>query len=337
MMIDKQKWLNKIKENRNESMPILTFPGIQALGITVNDLVNSATLQAQVMAHIAKTYPMSAALSMMDLSVEAEEFGAKIRFFPMEVPTVIGAVINSPMDAMTLMVPQLGNKRTKTYVEGVRLAKTLIKDKPVFAGVIGPFSLAGRLMDMTEIMVNSIMDPDMVHVTLEKATAFIQRYILAFKTAGADGIILAEPAAGLLSPEICEKFSSYYIRKIKAAVSDSDFLFIYHNCGNVVPLKDTILSIDADVYHFGDHIDLEDMLKIFPKDKLIMGNISPAMLLKKQDPEQIKIQVRALLERLSPYDNFIISSGCDIPPATPLENLDAYFEAIDEFYSNNRK
>lgn len=333
-MNNKQSWLQKIRENKSVTLPILTFPGIQMLGITVNELVNSATLQATVMEQVAKRYPLSAALSMMDLSVEAEEFGAKIRFFPMEVPTVVEAVIKSPEDAEALIVPKLGNKRTLTYVEGVRLAKTRIKDKPVFAGVIGPFSLAGRLMDMTEIMVNCYVDPDMVHVTLKKAAAFIQQYILAFKAAGADGIIMAEPAAGLLSPEICETFSSQYIREIKQAVTDEDFVFIYHNCGNVVPLRESILSIDADVYHFGDHIDLEDILKVFPKDKLVMGNISPAMLLKKQNPDIVKTKVRELLTRLSPYDNFIISSGCDIPPATPLENLDAYFAAITEFYAN---
>jgi uroporphyrinogen decarboxylase len=332
-MTTKQLWIKKIHENKMETMPILTFPGIQSLGVTVNELVNSSRLQAEVMVHIAKTYPMSAALSMMDLSVEAEEFGAKIRFFPMDVPTVIGAVVKNHQDAVELQVPSLGNKRTLTYVEGVRLAKTMIKDKPVLAGVIGPFSLAGRLMDMTEVMVNCYVDPEMVHLTLDKASAFIAKYIAAYKAAGADGIIMAEPAAGLLSPEICEEFSSAYIRKIKADVLDDNFIFIYHNCGNVVPLQKTILSLDADLYHFGDHIDLEEMLKAFPSDKPIMGNISPAMLLKKQAPEMIKAKVRDLLIRLSPYDNFLISSGCDIPPATPLENLDAYFQAITEFYT----
>lgn len=32
------------------------------------------------------------------------------------------------------------------------------------------------------------------------------------------------------------------------------------------------------------------------------------------------------------YKNFVISSGCDIPPATPWENIDAFFEAVNEFY-----
>ena len=40
---------------------------------------------------------------------------------------------------------------------------------------------------------------------------------------------------------------------------------------------------------------------------------------------------KALLERCSKYPNFVISSGCDIPPATSLANLDAFCKAVQEF------
>ncbi len=334
-MINKQAWLDKIKQEKHLSMPVLTFPAVQMLGISVNELVNSAHLQAESMSLIAKKYPISAALSMMDLSVEAEEFGSPVRYFDMDIPTVTDSIIKSSKDAFSLQVPSLGNKRTLLYVEGVKEAKTLIKDIPVLAGVIGPFSLSGRLMDMTEVMVNCYMDPEMVHETLKKASEFITKYILAFKEAGADGVIMAEPAAGLLSPKICEEFSSKYIKEIVNQVSDDSFIFVYHNCGNVVPLADTILSIHADIYHFGDAIDIEDILKVFPKDKLVMGNISPSHVFRKLKPKKVAEETEKLLSRCDKYDNFLISSGCDIPPLTPLENIDAYFQAINKHYNIN--
>jgi len=40
---------------------------------------------------------------------------------------------------------------------------------------------------------------------------------------------------------------------------------------------------------------------------------------------------RALLEATRPYKNFVISSGCDIPPSSPLANLNAFFRAVGEF------
>jgi len=336
IMLNKRDWLDKIKADKKNTMPILTFPAVQILGITVRQLVSSSDLQAQVMKAIAQKYPVSAVLSMMDLSVEAEEFGATIRYFDMDVPTVTGHIIKSLEDVRKLDVPLLGGKRTIQYVEGIRKAKELISDKPLFAGVIGPFSLAGRLMDMTEIMVNCYLDPEMVHATLAKASEFILKYIKAFKAAGADGVVLAEPAAGLLSPDICEEFSSNYIRKIVEETADDTFVFVYHNCGNTVPLYKTIASINADIYHFGDAIELEEMLKVFPDDKIVMGNISPARVIRNLEPKKIKEEVFSLLNKCSKYENFLISTGCDIPPLTPLENIDAYFSAISEYYDTDK-
>ncbi|MBR5120381.1 MAG: methyltransferase, partial [Clostridia bacterium] len=39
-----------------------------------------------------------------------------------------------------------------------------------------------------------------------------------------------------------------------------------------------------------------------------------------------------LLQKCSTYPNFVLSSGCDIPPKTPWENLDAFFAAAEDFY-----
>lgn len=70
----------------------------------------------------------------------------------------------------------------------------------MFAGVIGPFSLAARLLDVTEIMIYCYEEPDMVHVLLEKATQFITEYCKAYKEAGANGVVIAEPVAGCSRP-----------------------------------------------------------------------------------------------------------------------------------------
>ena len=40
---------------------------------------------------------------------------------------------------------------------------------------------------------------------------------------------------------------------------------------------------------------------------------------------------RALLEATSCHKNFFVSSGDDIPPGSPLANLNAFFRAVAEF------
>lgn len=324
--------IQKMLLNKAITMPILTFPAVQLLNISVKELVSNAEKQANAMKILADRYPMSVSLSMMDLSVEAEAFGADVRFFEMDIPTITGTLLKNDADIADLKIPSVGTKRTANYIEGIRLAKKLIKDRPIFAGCIGPFSLAGRLLDMTEIMVDCYLEPKRVHNLLEKTTQFIINYINGFKHAGADGIILAEPAAGLLSPDLCAEFSSVYVKRIADAVKSADFVFCYHNCGNTVPLYQSIAGIDADMYHFGNAIDIEDQLKQMPKGKIILGNLSPTEVFRKGTPDSVRKAVTELLSRCQKYPNFLLSSGCDIPPMTPLRNIDAYFQAVSDFY-----
>jgi uroporphyrinogen decarboxylase len=39
-----------------------------------------------------------------------------------------------------------------------------------------------------------------------------------------------------------------------------------------------------------------------------------------------------VLNKCAHHPNFILSSGCDIPPASLIENTDAFFAAAREFY-----
>lgn len=330
-----QAWLKEqMAADKRRAMPILSFPSIQLMGITVKDLIADSDVQAQGMYKIAQRCPTAAAVSMMDLSVEAECFGSQIRFSDDEVPTVIGSVVETPEDAEALKVPAFGAGRTGLYVEAISKALKLITDRPIFAGVIGPFSLTGRLMDMTQVMINCYEEPEMVHATLEKATEFLLNYVKAYKAIGAHGVVIAEPAAGLLSPDFCGEFSSPYVKKIVDAVQDEEFIVIYHNCGDAVNrMVPQILETGAAAYHFGNAVSMEEMLQQMPGDVLTMGNVDPVSAIRNGTPEKVRQDTLAIMEACCKYPNFLISSGCDIPPAAPWANIDAFFAAVEEFYN----
>lgn len=327
------EWMqNYISDPVKKAMPILSFPGIQIIGHTVEELVRSGDLQAECMKAIADRFDTGAAFSLMDLSVEAEAFGSPVHYSEDDVPTVHAALVHDEEEAEALRVPAVGEGRTGECVKGIQKAAELITDRPVLAGIIGPYSLAGRLLDMTEIMILCYEEPEMVETVLEKATEFLIEYAKAFKAAGANGVAMAEPAAGLLSPSLIDEFSTPYVQRIREAVEDEEFLVMYHNCGNVEPLAENICKIDAAAYSFGNAIDIEKMLKVLPQDRPVLGNIDPAGTIRSGTPEQIRKETLELLERCGKYPNFVIASGCDIPPMSPLENIQAFFDAVQEFY-----
>ena len=329
-----KQWLtDMIGEGRKIPLPILSFPSVSLMEITVRELISDSDRQAEGMKLVAERVNAAAAVSLMDLSVEAECFGATIRISDDEVPTVVGRLIHDEDEANALEVPAVGAARSGLYVDSIRKAVELITDRPVLAGIIGPFSLAARLLDVTEIMMDCYDEPDMVHIVLEKCTAFLIEYAKAYKAAGANGIMMAEPVSGLLSPALEEEFSSPYVKQIVDAVRDENFAVIYHNCGdNVLRMTESILSTGADAYHFGNSIDMADMMAKMPSDVVVMGNVDPAGVLRQGTPETVRAATLEVMSKCCSYPNFVISSGCDIPPATPWTNLEAFFAAAEEYY-----
>ena len=335
MKYDMKLWLESLKgSHKKKPLPSLSVPCVSLLGVSVRELISDSELQARGMKAVADRTDAAASVSFMDLSLEAECFGATVVVSDDEVPTVKGRMINDADEAEALEVPSVDSGRAPIYIDAIKRATELIGDRPVLAGMIGPFSLAARLLDVSEIMMDCYDDPDMVHTVLEKVTSFLCEYAKAYKAAGANGIVMAEPVAGLLSPMLEEEFSSPYVKQIVEAVQSENFAVIYHNCGDNVPkMLDSILTTGAAAYHFGNAVDMErDIIAHVPSDVLVMGNIDPAGVLRLGTPDKVKEETLALLEKCSKYENFLLSSGCDIPPMTPWENIDAFFAATNDYY-----
>lgn len=329
-----RKWLSDVMENDiKKAMPILSFPCVQLQNISVKELISSSDRQAEGMKAVADRVDSLASVSFMDLSLEAEAFGAEIKVADDEVPTVTGVLVKNMEDAENLKVPGMDSGRLSIYIDGLKKAMELITDRPVLAGVIGPFSLAGRLVDVSTAMKYCKRQPELLHTVLRKATDFLIEYIKEYKKIGANGIAMAEPLAGLLSPRFAKEFSEPYVREIAEAVKEEDFIIVYHNCGNAtIAQVDSIAATGCDAYHFGNAIDLKEMLEKFPADKPVMGNIDPASQFTSGTPESMEKATRELLERCSVHKNFIPSSGCDIPPVANWDNIDMFFETVKKFY-----
>lgn len=325
--MNERNWLARLASEK-KPLPLLSFPGIHFLGdVNVRQLVCDSDLQARCVKAVADRVDAAAAVSFMDLSVEAEAFGARVLFFDDDVPAVCGSLVSDEAESQALPVPVVGAGRTGVYIDAIRMAKERITDRPVLAGAIGPFSLAGRLVDVSEAMYLCYDEPELLHTLLDKCAAFSIDYIRALRDAGADGVVLAEPLAGLISPDQEREFSAPYVRRIVRAVQEEAFPVIYHNCGNYAYLMtDSIRENGCMAYHFGDSVDLKQMLDRIGPDRLILGNISPSAQFRNGTPETMAQAVRELLEACGGYENFIPSSGCDVPPGSPWENIEAFFE-----------
>lgn len=77
--------------------------------------------------------------------------------------------------------------------------------------------------------------------------------------------------------------------------------------------------------------DIGKILSRAPKDILIMGNLRALDFVEKS-PGDIALSTRGLLEKFGMFENYAISSGCDIPLNALWENIDAFCGAVRQYY-----
>jgi len=324
-----RQWVADVIRRKDvTALPVMTHPGIEQNGNTVRQAVSDGRVHYEAVMTLTKRFPSVAAATIMDLTTEAEAFGAEIAFSDIAVPAVSSRLLPDVDSIYQLQVPSLSAGRIPAYLKANLLAAKAIQDRPLLAGCIGPFSLAGRLYDMSEIMVLIYEHPEAAHVLLTKCTDFIEKYCLALKATGANGVMMAEPAAGLMSNDDCKQFSSQYVRRIVNRVQDDDFIVVLHNCGNTGHCTEAMVATGAAAYHFGNKCRMEEVIRDVPPTALAMGNIDPVSVFKDGTPDEMRHAVTELLEKMKAYPNFVLSSGCDTPPHTPMANVDAFFEAL---------
>jgi uroporphyrinogen decarboxylase len=139
---------------------------------------------------------------------------------------------------------------------------------------------------------------------------------------------MAEPAAGLLSPRGMSAYSSAYIKRIATNVDGDSFTILLHNCAAKVLHLPAMLETGLKAFHFGAPMDLATALTKVAPDVVLCGNLDPTAVFVQLPPAEVATRTADLLARTAAHRNFVISSGCDVPPAAPLTSLDAFYAAV---------
>jgi len=316
------------------AMPIGVYAGMEIIGATVKEVVTDPKKQMDAITALHARFHTQMMLTAMDLSAEAELFGCQIRMSDDEIPTVVGRALTSEKLIDALPLPVAGNGRTAVHLQTAQKLVALETGVPVLGGLIGPFSLASRLYGVRETLELSVTNPGLLETLLEKVTEFLIHYVTAFRNLGADGVIMAEPSAGLLSPRGLGRFSSMYVKKIVEATQSQQFTLVLHNCGAKIIHLPSLLEAGAEIYHFGAQMDMAMALEKVDNQVILSGNLDPVRVFYDGNPAQVAAETQNLLKSTSGFRNFILSSGCDIPPGAPIENLDAFYAAASEFHED---
>lgn len=103
-----------------------------------------------------------------------------------------------------------------------------------------------------------------------------------------------------------------------------------HMCGKADHLLE-IFRDDLQIHEFqgfGYQVDLDRVAEVMGGRVVLIGNVNP-MLVHTGTPEQVREATRRVIEKLAHFRGLIIQDGSNIPPGTPLENINAMTEAAE--------
>lgn len=314
------------------AMPLCVYSGLEITGESIEDMISVPGSQFKAIMALQDRYRTPVLLTAIDTTAEAEAYGCEVKFSAREAPSIVGRLVTTAADVAALADPVPGDARTRVPIETAwRLTAEVGESVPVLGTMLGPFALATRLFGLNEAIAATATEPETIETLLDNVTGFLCRYALEFRETGAWGIVVAEAAAGRLSSEGLARFSTHFVKRIVKAVKTPDFSVIVHNCRASIDHLDAITASGASIYHFGAGMDIVAALAKVGPEIVLSGNIDAKKIFLKGTPQIAGDATRALLEATRPYKNFIISSGCDIPPGAPLANLNTFFRAVSDF------
>lgn len=334
-------------QNRLMAAPLAGYPGTQLTGTKIVDAIKHADLQAETLITMQERFGFDVIFPFMDLSVEAEALGLEIEYHENGSPDVREHPVASTEDLEKFHVPDpAADGRMKVFTDTIRLVKAHTRaatgteevtsaeaaatgtEEVLTAGYVSsPFTLAGLLMGAENIAINTLMDPEFCHACIDFATSCIIPYAKAQQEAGADSVVLLDPTAVLLSPDLYDTFVKPYVEKVTEVL---DIPVILHVCGQTTPIMKNLASTRVDALSLDSDVNLPGIMPLIPEDMLIIGNINPVGTMLYADAEGVRSETRNLIEKMRRHRNFILSSGCDLPANTPLENIEAFMQAAHE-------
>lgn len=216
----------------------------------------------------------------------------------------------------------LSRGRIPELLKAVRiLKKELGNEALVVAGIIGPFTIAGSLIDTVPLLKATFKAPDKIRPFLAVGAKAAIALGKALVDAGADIISCEDMTASpeLIAPKTYRDIEMEYTTEVFDAISVPKIL---HICGNVDSIVEWMGQTHAEILSLEPKADVALARKKCGSGIVFMGGVDTATTLFMKDADTVRAGCEESIEK----GIQILAPGCAVAPGTPLENLLAMVE-----------
>ncbi|MHB9948184.1 methylcobamide--CoM methyltransferase [Clostridium botulinum] len=302
------------------------------IGVTARDYYHSAQLMADLEIALFKRLRHDGVSISTSLRGVAEAMGSKVGYPEYGISYLIEPAINSIDEIESLkVIDPLKDGNLPTLLEAIKLTRDALMDEvDVGAAMSGPFSVAASVVGTENLLKWMIKYPKKVHTLMDIVAESNNRYIEEVAKLGVS-IGFADPVSStsLISPKQFREFSLPALRKninkIKEKTGGAPGI---HICGKSKELWEDVVNAGISNFSIDNAEDLEEAKNIMGDRVVITGNVPPVDIVYRGNKEAIFKSVKECIKKgHDSKKGYILSTGCQIPMHTPIENIEMFMEA----------
>ena len=295
------------------------------------EICKNPQLAAEVTITAAKILGVDAAIIFADLLLPLEVMGLPFHFSAGEGP-IIERPLRTSDDIHRLRTDSAGDLG---YVaEAVRMVSRHFGPKLPVIGFCGaPFTLASYMIEgggsrhyvNTKTLMYS--NPQAWDELLHKLVLVTSAYATAQVLAGADVIQVFDSWVGCLSVADYRQYVLPRTTELIKGLKSSGAPVIYFGT-DTTTLLSSMKETGAEVIGLDWRIPLDEGWKRLGNAGAVQGNLDPVLLF--ADWKQVKLRARQILDQAGGRPGHIFNLGHGILPETPVENVKALAEYVQE-------
>lgn len=212
------------------------------------------------------------------------------------------------------------------------LAEKVGNEKMIGISQWGPITLAGQILGIEKFMRCLIKDKPAVHKLMEFTSELCYKYWELFVDAGAEFVEMADPTGSgdMISKKQFKEFVIPYAKKISDRIKATGKVkgVLLHICGDTSRLLELIPETGADIMSFDYKVDLAAAREALDGKMAFTGNMDPVAVMNEATAEKVfEVCNECIAKADGKKGGYIVMPGCDIPPTTPLANIEAMIKA----------
>jgi uroporphyrinogen decarboxylase len=316
--------LNGAPYDRPAVTPIFMAWAANYIGRSYRDYYLDGDVLADAQLAVTRAFNLDQISAISDPWREASAYGMEFDYPEEGVGKPKGYLIKTRRDVSKLKRFDIQQyERTRQRVESVRkMVAEVGQTHSVLGWVEGPFAEYADLCGVEKALLNLVDVPEMFLEAAKVITANAIAFALAQTEVGADMIGIGDAAAGLMGPDMYAKYVLPAEQQLISAIHEAGAAVKLHICGNINHIIQYMAKSGADIIDADWMVPLTEARKLVGPEITLCGNFNPAAVLLQASSEDVAEAAKQCIE--TGGEKFILMPGCEVPPATPEENIRAF-------------